>query len=404
MQRISNQERLRPWMGFALFAFLMVFFVFVCGPLQSNLGIVGLVLTELLFLTIAIVFCLIRKVSIKEVFPLKKITFKDVMGCLFLLAGSFPLSLLLIVITSIIFPASISEAGDLSDTLYGEMNYVLTVLVVALLPAICEEAIHRGAILSCFRGLKRDWVIVLIMGLFFGINHMSVLRFATTFALGMVLSYVVVKKNNILFSMFIHFMNNLISATAGYISSTEVAEPISQAMDSFETSTAAANMSQFLGAFLIICVASPLLIAIGTTLLNPGPRTGRKFLIAGLLSTALCISGFAITIANTTFGMLLNSTITYDVTEDDRENSTLDFTVENGRQAAVVYQIDGAEGDYTVRIDGDKGSNIINAPVPDGAVRMGIYYIDLQPDHYTVTVVAGDNAVGETPTFDIAIS
>ena len=246
MQKLTNQERLRPWMGFALFAFVMLFFVFVCGPLQTHLGLVGLVLTELLFFAIVIVFCLIRKISIKEVLPMKKISFKDIMGCIFLLAGSFPLSLLMVVITSIIIPSSTAEAEALSDTLYGSMNYITTVLVIALLPAICEESMHRGLLLSCFRSLKKDWLIVLIIGLFFGINHLSVLRFATTFMLGVVLSYVVVKKNNILLSMFIHFMNNLISATAGYLSSTEVAKPISQAMDSVEISTATASINPLL--------------------------------------------------------------------------------------------------------------------------------------------------------------
>lgn len=391
-------------MGFALFAFVMLFFVFVCGPLQEHLGLVGLVLTEILFLTIVIVFCLIRKISIKEVLPMKKISFKDIMGCIFLLAGSFPLSLLMVVITSIIIPSSTAEAEALSDTLYGSMNYITTVLVIALLPAICEESMHRGLLLSCFRSLKKDWLIVLIIGLFFGINHLSVLRFATTFMLGMVLSYVVVKKNNILLSMFIHFMNNLISATAGYLSSTEVAKPISQAMDSVEISTATASMSQFVGSFILICTLSPLFIAIGMKLLNPEKHRRRNFLIAGILSTVLFISGLGITIANTTFGMLLNSTITYDITEEYKENSTLEFDVDEERQAVVVFELQDSQGDYTVKIDGDNGSNILDVEVPSDGLRLGIYYVPLQPDHYTVTIVAGDNAIGETPTFDIAIS
>ena len=70
MNQITEQKRLRPWMGFVLFAVVMAFFVFVCVPLQSHLGIPGLVITELGILAIAVIFCLIRKVSIKEVFPI----------------------------------------------------------------------------------------------------------------------------------------------------------------------------------------------------------------------------------------------------------------------------------------------------------------------------------------------
>ena len=201
MQKISDQGRLRPWMGILLFGVLMAFFIFVCAPLQLNLGIPGLIITELGFVALAVIYCLIRRVKIREVFPVKKIKVREFFGCILLAVGVFPVSLIMVALTAIIFPSSAAEAGELSNFIYGSLNYPLAVLIIALMPAICEEAIHRGAILSNFRGIKRDWVIVLIMGLMFGINHMSVLRFLSTMLFGMVLSYVVVKKNNILLSM-----------------------------------------------------------------------------------------------------------------------------------------------------------------------------------------------------------
>ena len=58
MEKLSDQGRLRPWMGFVLFGVVMAFFIFVCAPLQQHLGIPGLVLTELGFLIMAVVYCL----------------------------------------------------------------------------------------------------------------------------------------------------------------------------------------------------------------------------------------------------------------------------------------------------------------------------------------------------------
>ena len=216
MEKLSDQGRLRPWMGFVLFGVVMAFFIFVCAPLQQNLGIPGLVITELAFLAMAVIYCLIRKVKIKEVFPVKKVKVREVIGCILLVLGIFPVSLMLVALTAIIFPQAASEVGELNSFIFGNLNFPLAVLIVALLPAICEEAIHRGAILSNFRGIKHDWVIVLIMGIFFGINHMSVLRFLTTMTLGLFLSYVVVKKNNIILSMIMHFTNNFISVAISY--------------------------------------------------------------------------------------------------------------------------------------------------------------------------------------------
>lgn len=394
MEKLSDQGRLRPWMGFVLFGVLMAFFIFVCAPLQQHLGIPGLVLTELGFLILAVVYCLIRKVKIREVFPVKKVKARDIFGSILLVLGAFPLSLILVAITAVIFPSATSEVGDLNSFIYGNLNFPMAVLIVALMPAICEEAIHRGAILSNFRGMKHDWVIVLIMGLFFGINHMSVLRFLTTMTLGLFLSYVVVKKNNIILSMIMHFTNNMISVSITYL--------LGQG-NTGSVSASSIDYSSVLGTYMILGFASPILITVGLMLVYPEGHKKIRFLFAGILATVLLAGGVAVNTVSTARNMLLNTTIGYQITAESKENTDLDFTVEEDRDATVVVVITNAEGDYKVRIDGDKGSNIINAPVPNGLVRMITYNVSLPADHYVITVEAGDNAIGEHPQIEIAI-
>ena len=392
MQKISDQGRLRPWMGFLLFGVLMAFFIFVCAPLQQNLGIPGLVITELGFVAMAVIYCLIRKVKIKEVFPVKKIKVREFFGSILLVIGAFPISLILVALTAIIFPWSTSEAADLSSFIYGNLNYPLAILAIALMPAICEEAIHRGAILSNFRGLKRDWVIVLIMGLMFGINHMSVLRFLTTMFLGMVLSFVVVKKNNILLSIMMHFMNNFISVSIGYLSGSASSAAVS------------IDYSSVLGAYLILGFLSPILITVALLLIYPEGHKKIRFLIAGIMSAVMLAAGIGISALTVKKNMILDVTFGYLVTAEEKDSSMIDFTVEEDREATVVVMVTNADGDYRVRIDGDKGSNIINAPVPQGGLRMFTYNIGLKADHYTITVVPDNNAIGEKPQFQIKIS
>ena len=395
MEKLSDQGRLRPWMGFVLFAALMAFFIFVCAPLQQNLGIPGLIITEFGFVVLAVIYCLIRKVKIREVFPVKKAKVREIFGCLLLVIGMFPVSMMLVAITATIFPASAGEVGDLNNFLYAQMNFPVAVLIVALLPAICEEAIHRGAILSNFRGMKHDWLIVLIMGLFFGINHMSVLRFLTTMALGMILSYVVVKKNNIILSMLMHFTNNMISVCITYLLGQGGAAA---------TSASNIDYAALLGTYMLLGFASPVIITAGLMLVYPEGHKKIRFLIAGILSTILLVGGFGINAVTSAKNKILNSTIGYRVTEEDKNSLLLDFTVEEDREAVVVVILTNAEGDYKVRIDGDKGSNIINAEVPHGAIRMFTYNgVGFQPDHYTITIEAGDNAVGEKPQFQVTI-
>ena len=394
MERISDQGRLRPWMGFVLFAAFMAFFVFICAPLQQTLGITGLVITEVSFLAIAVVYSLLRKVKLKEVFPVKKPKAREVIGCILLCIGTFPISLILVALTAIVLPFSKSEVADLTSFIYGSISYPVAILTVALLPAICEEAIHRGAILSHFRSFKHDWVIVLVMGLLFGINHVSVLRFLTTMLLGMVLSYVVVKKNNILLSMLMHFTNNFISVSLGYLSS------------SGQTTVDATSVDYFpvLGAYLLIGFLSPVIITVALLLIYPEGHKKIRFLFAGILSVVMLIAGFGIVAVNASNNKLLTSVVSYEVNLDDGKDCVIgEFDVEEERSATVVVILTNAEKDYSVRIDGDSGSNIINAEIPEGSMRMLTYNIDLKPDHYTVTFVPDENAVGEKPSVQITI-
>lgn len=394
MERISEQGRLRPWMGVALFGAVLAFLIFVASPLQIKLGIPGLIITELGLLVIAVVFCLIRKVKIREVFPVKKIKVSEFIGCILIVTGSFPISVLLLSFTAMVLPSSVAEITPLADFIYGNLNYPLAVLIVALMPAVCEEAINRGAILSNFRSLKHDWIIVLIMGSFFGLFHVTILRFLPTMFLGMMLSFVVVKKNNILLSILMHFTNNLISISMAYLSGQT------------ETTIAAASNADYsavFGVYLILGFLCPVIITLGVMLVDPKGHRKIRFLYAGILSAVMLVSGIAFTAVKFSKSMILNTTFSYLVTEDDKECSMIDFDVEESRSATVAATLVNAEGSYTIRIDGDSGSNIINAEFPEDAIRMVTYNVELEPDHYTVTVIPGDDASGENPEFQIMI-
>ena len=379
-------------MGFVLFGVLMAFMIFAAYPLQTNFGIPGLILTELGFLALAVGYCLIRKVKIREVFPVKKISIRNLAGSILLVIGVYPLAIISVAVMALIFPSSAAEAGEISSFVYDSLNYPMAVLVIALLPAICEEAIHRGAILSSFRGIKHDWVILLIMSLLFGINHLTVLRFLFTAILGLILSYVVVKKNNILLSVIMHFTNNLISVSLGYLTGGADA-----------SAAVSVDYTSVLGVYMIIGFLSPVIITIALMLLNPESFRKIRFIYAGVLATVMLFSGFGITSYSSSTKMILNTTFSYLVTADDRDCSMIDFDIEEERKATVVVVLTEAEGDYMISIDGDKGSNIINAEIPEGTMRMITYDVVLQADHYTVTVMPGEKAVGEHPNISITI-
>ena len=397
MERLTNQEKFRPWMGFVFFAALMVFFLTVCQLLQYYLGMAGLIMTELLFLGIAVGYCLIRKVKIKEMFPIRRPKVREVFGCLLLMMGGQSIGIVVTAITSLIFPSTNSTVSELSDFLYGNgLGFFALAIFVAVLPAICEEAVHRGAILSHFRGIRKDWIIVLIMGIFFGLNHVSVLRFGVTAILGAILTFAVVKSNNILLSMLMHLGNNLFSVIVGYFSARSGA---AQAAGDI-------NIGSYLGIYLIMACTAPILLTLGAMLLDPKGHRKIRFLFAGIAAGIMFITGSGLVLAQSIKSMnntILSCTFSEDMTEEDSE-AEIDFTVDEDRKATVMIIMVEAKGDYQVEIIGDKEGSVYSADIPKGLSRTINTQLELSSDHYTIRITGGDNAVGETPFFSVNVS
>ncbi len=71
-----------------------------------------------------------------------------------------------------IFPQEYASLSESMDSSMAGLSYFGELLVVALTPAICEEALHRGLLQYSLRGIKKKWVMLLLMGVYFGAFHM----------------------------------------------------------------------------------------------------------------------------------------------------------------------------------------------------------------------------------------
>jgi sodium transport system permease protein len=80
-------------------------------------------------------------------------------------------------------------------------------LVVALTPAVCEEALFRGFILNGLRSMGAVPAIG-ISALLFGIAHASIYRLLPTMFLGIILGIVVWRTGSLLCAIVLHAINN----------------------------------------------------------------------------------------------------------------------------------------------------------------------------------------------------
>lgn len=397
MERLTNQERLKPWMGIVFFAVLMGLFVTVCAWMQSKWGVPGLIGTELLFAGMSVLLCIIRNVKISEVFPMKKITLRDFFGCVVLLIGSYMLSIASIMLMQYIVPSSMAEAESISGMLYGPgANFFYILFAVGILPAICEEMAHRGAIFSSFRGVKHEWIPIAVVGLFFSINHLSILRGPFTFILGAVLAYVMVKRNNILLTMMMHCMLNSFSVCLSFITG------LAQNADTVSAGATGGSITN-LALGLIMGSAGPVVLITGMMILNPKGHKATRYIWSGIASGIMLFTGaalFGTSIANNT---LVNSTVGFEVTEAGQSNLANFTAEEEGGMYIVQVMVTGAEGDYHVTVADTDGNVACQGDVAEGAFRLYQENISPEPDEYEIIVDAGDNAVGEHPSFTITV-
>jgi sodium transport system permease protein len=84
-------------------------------------------------------------------------------------------------------------------------------LLIAVVPAVCEELAFRGFILSGFRHLGHKWRAIVYTSIFFGLTHAILQQSLVACLVGIVIGYLAVQSNSIFPAMLFHVVNNSLS-------------------------------------------------------------------------------------------------------------------------------------------------------------------------------------------------
>lgn len=96
-------------------------------------------------------------------------------------------------------------------------EFVMSLLLLAFLPAMMEEMLFRGCLQQVLTGLtRRAWLGILITSILFSAIHISFYGFLPRLFLGMVLGYLFYLGDNIWLNIWAHFFNNAIALTGVY--------------------------------------------------------------------------------------------------------------------------------------------------------------------------------------------
>jgi sodium transport system permease protein len=207
-----------PSAAFSVTAFGAVFVLFFYGSLLlERFGVVTtLLLTQYgFFLLPAVGLVLLFGFSARETLALRLPSLRGALSAvvLGLSAWAVAIGLLLRLVP---VPESLAKSlGDL--LLLGGRPFILVFLVFAVTPAICEELLFRGLLLSGLRKLGPTAAVV-ISSLLFGLAHASVYRLLPTAFLGALIGLVRLRTRSIFPGMIIHALNNGLALALLYYS------------------------------------------------------------------------------------------------------------------------------------------------------------------------------------------
>lgn len=202
----------------AVIVFIIQIFLFLTveSSVQYYLGSGGLAITEAIVFAVAVIPVWILHADPREVFPIRRPNRWSTGGALVFLIGAYSFSVIMNSLMMLLFPDEFAAVYESSKT--GSGTFLTDLIVICILPAICEEALHRGLIQSAVKESVHSLIgQSVIMGAFFAFFHIYPIRYPSMFVMGMALSYVYGLTGNLFYSSLMHFSCNLFATLLGYI-------------------------------------------------------------------------------------------------------------------------------------------------------------------------------------------
>ncbi len=161
-------------------------------------------------LTPALLMTIVLTGSARNTLLLKLPNWRTVPAALMLAVFLHPVANVLQSAVTELYPVSEAAKNALEGVsqMFVHANVWQMLLVLALVPAICEELAFRGFILSGFRHIGRKWRAIVITAFFFGVVHGIIQQSLLACLLGVVLGFLAVQSGSILPCIVFHFVHN----------------------------------------------------------------------------------------------------------------------------------------------------------------------------------------------------
>lgn len=202
-----------------LIVFVILAVIYAGGIFEMKYGLFGVFLTQMLILFIPLSVLVYTKKDLRKNYSVRKTKPLNVLYSFIFMAGIFLLNIPLTTFVTSVFPDNTKTVTDSLQSIMGS-GFLVTVLVVCIVPGICEELFFRGVIFSSMKERYKPVTAIIITAACFGIYHTSIVRFFPTAFLGASLCIICYYTGSVFPGIIMHSLNNLTSVVAYYYPNT----------------------------------------------------------------------------------------------------------------------------------------------------------------------------------------
>ncbi len=217
LRRLVRDRQATPTVAAAVFCGVMILVVrfFMSFALESPEGFGDFaklaVVTQLAVIaTPALLMTIIFTNSPRRTLLLRCPAWRTIPAAVLLAVLLHPVANALQVVITQLYPVSeeVRAALESAEKILRTAPYWKIVLMIAVVPAICEELAFRGFILSGFRHLGHKWRAIVYSALFFGLAHAILQQSLIACLVGLVIGYLAVQSGSLLPGAIFHVLNN----------------------------------------------------------------------------------------------------------------------------------------------------------------------------------------------------
>lgn len=200
-----------------IFFMIIAFLLISIGAKAQKTNLhMGLLITEYLIIMLpTVTYLKLRGYTLKKTLKLNPINFKDIIVIILIIISSYPVAVFFNYIGFIFlhFFAEIKPSPiPIPAT---SIEFIISFLIIALTPGICEEIMFRGFILNAYKDFGKKKAII-YSAILFGIFHFNVQNLLGPIYLGIILGVIFLKTNSLYSSIIGHTANNTIALIIGY--------------------------------------------------------------------------------------------------------------------------------------------------------------------------------------------